>query len=442
MNKMYRRGIDTLMEYLDLGPTVALSVLLVSSSIIITSIIFFVKSAPPKMLTISSGPEGSIFHGTAKKYAALLEKNGIKVKVLESAGSLENLARISDPKSGVDLGLVQSGSEDERSRIEDIISLGAISYQPLFFFYRGAPITQLTEMKGKTLAIGAKGSGSRKLALKILKLNGIKEGPNLVTFKSKDTGRALMDKKVDGAFIMGEAASVETLRELLYSPGINLFNYKTAQAYVRKINLLHLIELPQGVLSIENNLPREDVTLVGPMVELIAHRELHPALSDMILDAATEIHGPASIFRKRGEFPMAVENKIEFSEDAARFYKSGKGLLYRYLPFWLASLLNRILVVFLPMLIVLVPAVRSVPAVFKWIGHLRIRRRYRALLRLEKKYMNEKNPQQLQDLLDQFKEIEDEVRRMKVSAALADQFYSLRSHIDYVRKLMSGGAKA
>jgi hypothetical protein len=295
----------------------------------------------------------------------------------------------------------------------------------------------MVEMKGKTIAIGAEGSGARKIALKILDLNGIKEGPQLIHLDGEAVPAALIQKKIDGAFLMGEDASVNVLRKLLYSEDIHLMNFKNASAYARKIDFLHILELPEGVLNFEKNIPHQKVTLMGPMVEIIATKNLHPALSDMILDVATDLHGTPSIFRKRGEFPQATENIIKLSDDAERFYKSGKSFLYRYLPFTLASLLNRILMSFLPMLIVLIPAVRSIPAIFRWIGHLRIRRRYRALLRLEAKYMNETDPAKLQELSEQFDKIDEDVKQMKVKAIFADQFYSLRAHIDYVRRLMA-----
>lgn len=436
MNKTYRKSLNTLMEYFDLGPTVALTIILVSSVIILTSVVFFVRSAPPTELTFISGPKGSIFHGIALKYQKALGKNGIKVNILESHGSLDNLKRIYEKETKIDLALVQSGSEEDGKKYRRLVSLGGISHQPLFFFYRGKPIERLTEMKGKTIAIGAEGSGARKLALKILKLNGITEAPSLVTLDGEEVSKALLENKIDAAFLMGEDASLDVLRVLLNTEGINLMNFKNANAYVRKIDILHKLEVPEGVMNFEKNIPAENVTLIGPMVELIATKDLHPALSDMILDAATEIHGNAGIFKKRGEFPMAAENRIRLSDDAERFYKSGRGFLYRYLPFWMASLLNRVLISFLPMLIVLVPAVRSIPAIFQWIGHLRIRRRYRALLRLEEKFIYESDPEKLKELYAQFEAIEKDVQRMRVKAIFADHFYRLRSHIDYVRRAM------
>ncbi len=438
MNKTYRKSLNTLMEYFDLGPTVAFTIIIVSAVIIFTGIFFFVRSAPPKTLTFISGPEGSIFHGIAVKYQKALAKNGIKVNILTSTGSIENLKRIYEKdQEKIDLALVQSGSEEDGKKYRRLISLGGISHQPIFFFYRGKPVERLSEMKGKTIGIGAEGSGARKLSLKLLKLNGIEEGPHLQTIEGEAVSKALIEKKIDGAFIMGEDASVNVLRTLFDSEDVKLMNFRNANAYIRKIDMLHKLELPEGVLNFEKNIPQENITLIGPMVELIATKNLHPALSDMILDAATEIHGTAGILKKRGEFPTPSENKIKLSDDAERFYKSGKGFLYRYLPFWLASLLNRMLVSFLPMLIVLIPAVRSVPAVFRWVGHMRIRRRYRALLRLEERFMNENDPEKLKELNEQFEKIEDDVKKMRVKAIFADQFYRLRSHIDYVRRLMN-----
>ena len=426
------------MEIFDLGPTVALTVLVVSAVILITGIVFYIKSAPPSKITITSGPEGSIFYGMAQKYEKALAKNGIKVTVLTSNGSLDNLQKISDRKNKIDLALIQSGTEEEEAvKLNHLVSLGSLSYQPLFFFYRGNPVERLVQMNGKTIAIGQQGSGARKLALKLLKLNKMDETSKLVTIQGESLAEALLKKKIDGAFLMGEDASVNVLRKLMFEENIHLMSFKNAAAYVRKVDTLHTIELPEGVIDFSRNIPNQKVTLLGPMVELIATKDLHPALSDMLLDTATDLHGGPGIFKKRKEFPMAVQNRIKLSEDADRFYKSGKSFLYRYLPYWLASLVNRILVSFLPMLLILIPAVRSIPAIFKWLGQVRIRRRYRALLRLEARFKNEHDPERLKSLNDQFEAIEKDVQQMKVRALFADQFYMLRSHIDYVRRLMA-----
>jgi hypothetical protein len=435
---MRRYGIRTIMELFDVGPGVAVTVLSVAGLIVVGGIVAFIQSAPPSTLTISSGPTDSYFHKTALRYAKILEKSGVKVTVLTSNGSLENLERLSDPKSKVDLAIVQGGIKDKDAKIENLVSLGGITFQPLMVFYRGKTVELLSQLAEKTVAVGTEGSGTRKFALRLLRANGIKEGgtTKLLDMDADDAAEALEAHKIDAAFIMSESASNDILYKLLRSTDIHLMSFKQANAYNRKIDYLSVLELPEGAVDLGLDIPAHDVSLLGPMVELVAVESLHPALSDLILDAATEIHGRPGLFQKRGEFPAPVEHAIKMSEDATRFYKSGKSLIYRYLPFWLASLVSRIVVVFIPMAVLLIPAVRSIPAFFRWRTQIKIRRRYRELLLLEEEFNLETDAARKETLRRHFDRIDAAVDKMKVRAAFADQFYSLRGHIDYVRGLM------
>ncbi|MGZ3690727.1 MAG: TAXI family TRAP transporter solute-binding subunit [Pseudobdellovibrio sp.] len=435
-----RFGLRTIMELFDIGPAVAYTVIAVIVFVLALGIVFFIRSAPPSQITITSGPEGSMFNKIAIRYAKVLEKNGVKVNVLTSNGSLQNFERISDPKSKVDLAIIQGGLISDDAKLDNVVSLGGISNQPIFFFYRGKPMERLADFKGKRIAIGPEGSGTRQMALKLLQLNDINEKnpgtTKLLNIDADGIDDALLQNKIDGGFVMSENTSSEDLKKLLHSPAYRLLSFKNANAYVRKLDYLNILELPEGIIDFGLNIPATDVTLVGPTVELIATKNLHPALSDLILDAATSLHSHPGTYQKRGEFPAPIEREIKVSSDAMRFYKSGKSFLYNYLPFWLASLVNRILVVFLPILLVLIPAVRSIPAMFRYSTQLRIRRRYRELLAIEEKYKSEKDPSRIKDLHKNLDRIDKEIRQMKVKAAFADQFYSLRGHADYVRRLM------
>lgn len=440
--KEYHYGLRTIMELFDIGPSVAITVLSIVFVIFLAGFIAFFESAPPNTLTITSGPQDSYFHKTALRYAKILEKSGVKVTVLTSNGSLENLERLADPaKSKVDLGIVQGGIRDKDVKTDNLVSLGSITYQPLMVFYRGKPMELLAQLTGKTIAIGSEGSGTHKFAVRLLGSAGIKEkepgNTKLLNMDSDDAADALMAHKINAAFIMSESISNDDLKKLLHTDDIHLMNFKQAAAINRKIDYLNVLELPEGAIDLAEDIPNKDITLVGPMVELVAVSSLHPALSDLILDAATEVHSRPGLYQKRGEFPAAVEHAIKMSDDANRFYKSGKSLFYRYLPFWLASLVSRIVVVFLPMAVLLIPAVRSVPAFFRWRTQIKIRRRYRELLIIEEKFKHETDAQRLAALRKHFDRIDNEIGKMRVRAAFADQFYSLRGHIDYVRGIMS-----
>lgn len=433
--KNYPFGLKTIMELFDIGPAVAITVLSLAALSITGAIFYFFESAPATTLTITTGPEGSVFYKNGMKYAAILAKSGVKLNVIPSNGSLENLQRLGDPTSHVDIGIAQAGIAPSPG----LISLGSISYQPLLLFYRTSSLDLISELAGKKIAVGAEGSGARSFALKLLAANGIDEkgSTELLNWDADDAAKALTEGKIDAAFIMSESASSDILHVLLRSKDIHLYNYKQANAYSRKIDYLNILDLPEGSIDFGKNIPDHDINLVGPMVELVATKKLHPALSDLILEAATEVHSKPGVFQSRGEFPSELDHAIPISEDASRFYKSGKSFFYRYFPFWIASLASRIVVVFVPTLVILIPALRSIPAFFRWRTHVKIRRRYRELLSLEKEFRADSNPEHQEIFRQRFEKIEQTVEKMPIRAAFADQFYGLRGHIDYVRGILS-----
>jgi hypothetical protein len=240
-------------------------------------------------------------------------------------------------------------------------------------------------------------------------------------------------------FLMGEDASAAVLRELLRTPDIHLLSFKQSAAYTRRLSFLSMLELPQGSTDLGRNIPAQDIHLIGPTVELVARQKLHPALSDLLLEAAREVHGRASLLQRKGEFPAPLEHDIRLSAEALRFYKSGKSFFYRFLPFWLASLTSRIVVVFVPMIVVLIPVLRSIPVVYRWRIRSRIFRWYRALLAVEREYLGDADPAHRERLLKRLEDIENAVNRIKVPASFADLFYALRIHIGFVRDLVNGG---
>jgi hypothetical protein len=424
-------------EIFGISRAVAVGVLFVSCLVLIGAAFFFVHSAPPKTITITSGPEGSIFYTNAFRYSNILARQGVKLNILTSHGSLDNLQRLSDPSFRVDLGFVQGGVTNEAT--DKLVSLGSLSYQPLLVFYRGAPIESLSDMAGKRLAIGPVGSGTRDLVLTLLGANGIKPGAatTLLDWEPQASSKALLDGTVDAVFLMGEDASAAIMRQLLLAPDIQLLNFSQAEAYTRRFNYLSVLKLPQGGIDLGKNIPTHDVYLIGPTVELIARNNLHPALSDLLLETAREVHGNATLLQRKGEFPSPIEHDFRISADAARFYKSGTGFFYRYLPFWLASLTSRIVVVFIPAIVLLIPILRSIPHLYRWRIQSRIYRYYRALLVLERELFKEPESEKRQPLLKRLDEIENAVNKTKVTAFFADQFYGLRGHIDYVRQLTS-----
>ncbi len=425
-----------LSEMFGFGPAVSISVLAFFCLITLLAVFWFFHSAPPKTITITSGEDGTRFRRSAERYAKILEKSGVTVKILPSGGSLDNLKRLGDPNFQVDVGFVQGGVS-RGTNTTHLVSLGSIFYEPLHIFYKSRkPYDALSDFKGQRLAIGEDGTGTQVLALELLARNGIKPGESttLLKMNDDDSAAALLAGTIDAAFMMSDSASSRLVRDLMRNPGIRLFDFTQADGYTRRISYLNKTVLPKGSLDFGKRVPEQDINLISPTVELIARDDLHPALSDLLLDAATEVHQRAGLTNRRGEFPSLRDSEFRVSPDATRYYKSGKSLLYRSMPFWLASLMNRVVVVFVPTLLILIPGMRSIPKIYRWQVRLRIIRWYRALLVLEKSIAaGTLTPDKGEEIKGQLEHIERTVDKMKVPASFADQFYDLRMNIDFVR---------
>jgi len=393
------------------------------------------RFAPPTTIRIASGPEGSGYRNQAEKYKKIIEAYGVKVQVVPSKGALDNLQQLADRKAKVDVGFVQGGLSDGIDTT-GLVSLGSVFAQPIMAYCRSdVPIEMLAQLKGKRIAVGPEGSGTRVLAMKLLKINEM-DGPptQLQEMGGEDAAKALIAGTTDVAFLMGESATPQVMRSLRAVPGIELASFRQADGYLRKFRFLSKLTLPEGAMDLAKNYPPRTMTLIGPTVELVARADLHPALSDLLIGAAREIHGTPGMFRNAGEFPAPLARDFPISRDAERYYKSGEQFLYKRLPFWLASLIDRLLVVVLPLLVIIVPATRIVPALYRWRVRSRIYRWYGALMAIERDMLTTRTPERRDAILKRLDDIEGAVNELKMPLSFADQLYVLRDHVATVRR--------
>ena len=393
------------------------------------------RLAPPHTIRITSGADGSSYRKFADKYKAIIERYGVKVEVLPSAGAIDNLRRLADRTSKVDVGFVQGGVK-EGIDVTGLVSLGSLAEQPLIVYYRAPqPVERLAELRGQRLAIGAAGSGTNALAMKLLGASNMTGPPTtLIELAGDKAAAALIAGEADAIFIVGDAATPALMQKMRATPGIRLLSFRQAEAYTRKFQFLSKLTLPEGALDLEHDYPAEPVQLVGPTVELVARDTLHPALSDLLIAAAREVHGSPGLFRNAGEFPAPLARDFPLSRNAERYYKSGEQFLYKWLPFWLASLLDRLLVVLVPLVVAVVPITRLLPALYRWRIRSRIYRWYGALMRIERDIQLQEAPEQRAALVARLDDIARAVRELRTPASFGDQLYVLRDHVAAVRR--------
>ncbi len=399
----------------------------------------FVQPAPPKRIVITTGGESGAYYQFAQRYAAILARDGITLEVKSSAGSLENLDRLKADEAQV--GFVQGGvmPPKEDPDAEDnsgLLSLGSLFYEPVWLFYRGErDLTRLTDLRGKRIAIGQEGSGVRQLAQQLLAANEIEAGDHLVPLSGLSAAEELQQGRIDAAFIIA-SESAPVVQVLLRSPGIRLMSFAQSGAYQRRFPFLTKLTFPQGVADLVRDFPPNDIKVLAPTANLIVRDDLHPALQSLLLQAASEVHGKSGFFQDQGEFPSYKDQMLPLSPDAARYFKSGPSFLQRYLPFWLAVLVDRLIVLLLPVVALLIPLLKVAPAIYTWRVRSKVFRCYGELKFLEDDLKNHFDRARLAEYRSRLDALEDEAVQLHVPLGFTDLVYTLREHVNLVRGIL------
>ena len=414
--------------------TVGPAILLVLAAVPIT--LRFVAPGPPKFVTITTGGEAGAYYAFGRRYAEILRRSGVELKVLPSAGSVENLARLRDRASGVSVALLQGGIGSS-SEAPNVNSLGRVFHEPMWVFYRGDTIDKLAQLKGRRIAIGAEGSGTRMLSLKLLEINGIPPtAASLSPLTNQPAVDAMKAGQLDAVFV-ALAPQAPLIQSLLRDADIKLMSFSQGEAYSRLFPYLAKLTLPQGVIDLAANIPAQDVALLAPTAALVARDDLHPAIVALLAEAAQEVHGKVSLFARPGEFPSTHDPEFEMDQDALRFYKSGPTFWKRFLPFWVANLAERLTVLMVPLLGVMLPLSKAVPAIYRWRIRQRLLLRYRQMKDLEARLAELPRGANTQMLRAELDRLEDSVAATRVPIQFSEQYYDLRAHLDQVRQRLA-----
>jgi TRAP transporter TAXI family solute receptor len=447
-----RRTIrDTLISARELlftaGPFIALVVALLAGAY------YLLKPAPPRHVVLATGPEQGAYAAFGKRYAEELKRYGITVELRATPGSRENLRLLRDPKENVQIAFVQGGSsESQHTQEEDdaqlpLVSLGSMFYEPVWIFYRTEAakkldkegvITDLSQLRGMRVNVGARGSGIPGMMGRLLRANLMERDDirrsNLDLVPSVV---ALLDGSLDAVALVSAPES-PLVQMLLQTPGIRLYEFAQAEAYARRYKFLSPVTLPRGVVDLSRNVPPRDIVLVAATCSLVARDDLHPALVQLFVQAASRIHSGSGWIARDGQFPTALQSEFPLARDAERYYRTGPPLLQRYLPFWLANLIDRMWVALFSIAVILIPLARLVPPLYQFRIRRRIFRWYRDLRQIEED-MGASSAASAR-LLERLEKLDAKAERIVVPLAYTDELYALRSHIAMVRERLRAAA--
>jgi TRAP-type uncharacterized transport system substrate-binding protein len=394
----------------------------------------FLQPAAPRHIVLASGLEDGLFHRYAKRYVEILARSGVTVEERMTAGAGDNLRILEDPHSGVDVGFTQGGIA-KFPEANDLVMLANLYYLPMWIFYRNTDtFNRVNELRNHRVAVGHEGSGTRSLVEPVFALNDLTtEDMTMVPLGNDAALRALKSGEIDAAVFV-DGAQNEAVWAALHDSHLRLMSYGHADAYPRLLPYIKKLTLPSGVIDVAHDIPEKEIELVGTKAMLAARDGLHPALIELLVDAAHEIHGGQGLFEEAGEFPGTSRVDLRISTDADQHKRFGPSFLYRYLPFWLATLAERAIIILVPLAAVLLPLFHYLPQLLRWRVRSRVYRWYGELALLERDVAERTGALPTEKWLADLERIERAVARLHTPSGYASEAYTLREHVALVRR--------
>jgi TRAP transporter TAXI family solute receptor len=418
-----------------------LAAVVIAMSVVSLLLMYFIP-APPSKVIMATAFKGSAFEYYGRQYREIFSRYHIELELRETAGAVENVELLQDPESGVQVAFVLGGVSDEK-HAPGLWSLGTVYNNPFWVFYSSNErFERLSQLKGKRIAVGPIGSGTRASAEQILSRGGVNsETATLLPFAGSAAVEAVNDGKVDVVWSSG-ASDGPAVHSLLENPKVRLMSFPTAEAFT--IIFPHLVRLifPQAVIDVDRNIPPEDVTLIGTTAKVLVRSDLHPEIVQLLLQSMVEAHRGREIFQRSGEFPNSTDTEYPVAPAAMDFYRSGPSFMQRYLPLWLSVHAQRAIAVLVTAIAIGFPAFRFFPVAYQWIMRRRLVYWYGKLKALEASFDTDPNDKSLPEKKNEIERIEDAVSHIHFPLTFTDQLYNLRSHIDIVRRKITSRATA
>lgn len=400
----------------------------------------FLDPAPPKVLVMTTGSESGSYHQFGLAMQQELAKQNLELQLRPSRGSLDNLKRLTDGSGEAQLGLIQSGTEQllAPAQRSQLIGLAALYHEPLWLFQRqDVNITQLSDLQDKRVAVGSEGSGTWAVLKGLFEQR--QDGARLELLNnglwrkmgSAAAADALLAGELDAAFLVLPADN-RLVTRLAANPEVSLVNLAQADAYAARLHFLEALEVPRGLLNITASMPPQDTKLLSPVAMLVGNQDFHPALTAVVLEAARKVLREGNLLDKPGRFPAGEPMGLELSKEADYYHRQGMPFLQRYLPFQVASAIDRYVVLIIPFIAIMFPLLKTMGPLYRWRVRARVYRWYEHLRRIDKLIYSGKIKQQYTQQIQGLKALESELNHVDVPLSYAHELYSLHLHVRYM----------
>jgi TRAP transporter TAXI family solute receptor len=412
------------------GVVVGLSLVAVLISFLLTG------SPPPHSIVMATGAPGGGYDTFGHKYQQRLGAMGLKVELVNTNGSVENLQLLIAGK--VDVAFVQGGTYplvSQQDTGHQLRGLAAIYFEPLWVFYSGdKEVDTLAQFKDKRISVGPVRSGTDAIGRLLLHAHDLDKDTTIKDLPNAQAAAQLQKGNLDVVMIVGSYQD-PIVNELLRAKGVRLMSFKRDIAYNRTFPYLTPIKVAAGLLDLREDIPPQDIILLAPAAMLVCREDLHPGVVEQILKTAQAVHQQGSLLDGPKTFPTLDGLDLPVDEAAETYMKSGESFLSRVLPYWAVRLVVQLKIFILPLVLVWVPAFKLLPALYQWRINGLLKRHYTELREVETGLVQATTADELRARIHEVETLRKDMEKIsrKVPGLYQREVYHWRLHISLVR---------
>lgn len=396
---------------------------------------FLIEPAPPKDIRIAAGSRYGAYYPIAQRLAERMRPHGVRVEVLETHGAAHNLSLMTGD-APPEMALIQGGTRPPQGRDTSMLrTLASVDLEGVWIIARpGSTVSSLRDLSGLAVAAGEKGSGTIDLFETLLQASGQRLPARTIFASHNEAVRALRSNQADLIFSVSPANN-PWLDGLVRGTDVKFLELAETEALTRRFPFLSTITLPRASLDIAGGIPVRDIRLLATATNLVSSSEVHTATKMLALQALQEIDHGTLLLDTDGLFPNLKHAEYAVDPEAKRFFSSGPPFIRRYLPYWIANLIERFYAFLFPILTLCLPLFRLVPS---WIQRRRremTNRWYQRLAEVERTIAHASEDEaELQRHSKDIDRLEGQLEQLRRQISDPREYFSLRFHVDRVRR--------
>jgi hypothetical protein len=213
---------------------------------------------------------------------------------------------------------------------------------------------------------------------------------------------------------------------------VALWSVRRTIAYTTRYRFLSTVTLGEGVVDLVADIPDHDILLLAATANLVVREDVHPVIVRLLLKTAEAVHSKPGLFEAPNRFPSDTLVELPLHEVAGRYLRKGPPFLERYLPFWIAVTVERWALLLLPVVGILLPLVRILPALYNSQVRKRVTKWYREVNEIDHA-LSSCTPAEAKAAVERLRGVQERLAQIPPPPqGLMGELYDLRQHVDWL----------